>query len=72
MKEKFSKIVDKVLEMTLRGVLAILFVFGLFQFIYMAMATLFGMEYGWLQYIASIVLFIGSLVSAKLLINLGA
>lgn len=52
MKEKL----DKILDTSLKSVLAILIVFGLLQFVIVATATLFGVQFGWLQYVASVVL----------------
>ena len=65
-----KEILDKILETLLRVFLAISFVFGTLQFIFVAVATLFGVQYGWLQYLASVVLLACGLVAIKALINI--
>ena len=59
MKEKLDNILDTVL----RTILAILFVFGSCQFLVVGLVTLFGVTFGVMQYVASLVLFILGIAS---------
>lgn len=62
--------IDKILEISLRSYLAIMFVFGTLQFAFIATSTLFGLEYNLLQYLASLVLLANGLVCIRLLVNI--